>query len=162
MLGLCKIISGGQSGADRAGIDWAIANGIDYGGWIPRGRISEDGGVPTSYTKLVEHSSPKYPPRTQANVVNSDATVIFSIGKLGRGSLLTLDLAETFNKPHRTFVLLDEDSDARAATALFDFLSLRRPTILNVAGGRESKHPGLYRRVCSIFDAVKRQSLHQT
>jgi len=75
-----KIVSGGQAGADRAGLDWAMARDITHGGWCPRGRLSEDGGVPSRYN-LQETSSRKYPPRTQRNVAESDGTVVFTLDR---------------------------------------------------------------------------------
>lgn len=73
---ITKIISGGQTGADRGGLDAAIHCGIPHGGWCPKGRIAEDGVIPADYY-LNEMASPEYLPRTKANVVDSDATVIF-------------------------------------------------------------------------------------
>jgi hypothetical protein len=75
-----KITSGGQTGADRAGLDWAIKNGIDHGGWCPKGRKAEDGTIQGQY-QLQEASSGNYLQRTEWNVRDSDGTVIFSIGE---------------------------------------------------------------------------------
>jgi len=96
-----KIISGAQTGADRAGIDAAIESGIEYGGWVPEGRKAEDGIVPEKYNKLQEMTRGGYPERTEQNVIDSDGTVIFGYGKLTTGSALTLKLAEQHEKPFR-------------------------------------------------------------
>ena len=84
-----KIVSGGQTGADRAALDAALEVGFATGGWIPRGRRAEDGAVPERYGNLVETESDAYEPRTELNVRDSDATVIFSFGPAFGGSALT-------------------------------------------------------------------------
>ena len=83
-----KIISGGQTGADRAALDTAIKIGIPQGGWIPKGRITEEGPLPDKY-QLQEMSSDSYPERTEQNVIDSDGTLIISRGPLTGGSLYT-------------------------------------------------------------------------
>ena len=74
-----KIISGGQTGADRAALDVAIKFNIPHGGWIPKGRKAEDGRLPDRY-QLQEMPTPSYPERTEQNVIDSDGTLIFSRG----------------------------------------------------------------------------------
>jgi predicted Rossmann-fold nucleotide-binding protein len=71
------IISGGQTGADRAALDWALQHGIPHGGSCPRGRLAEDGVIPTRY-QLQELPSPEYAARTERDVLDADGTVIFS------------------------------------------------------------------------------------
>ena len=94
-----KIISGGQTGADRAALDWAIANGIEHGGWCPQGRLAEDGVITAQYD-LRETPKADYLQRTEWNVRDSDATVIISIAPvLTGGSLATKDLATAHQKP---------------------------------------------------------------
>ena len=94
-----KIFAGGQTGADRAALDWAIANGIPHGGGCPKGRRAEDGWIPDDY-RLRETASADYPERTARNVMDSDGTVIFTlVSKLGRGSRLTVKLAQKHAKP---------------------------------------------------------------
>ena len=88
-----KIVSGGQTGADRAALDWAINNGVLYGGWCPKGRTAEDGPIDSGYQLQESHSS-NYLQRTEWNVRDSDGTVIFSVGKrLSGNSFETLDAA---------------------------------------------------------------------
>ena len=97
---ILKIVSGGQTGADRAALDWAIANGVDYGGWCPKGRRSEDGTIPSQY-QLQETLSTDYLQRTEWNVRDSDGTVIFSLGEhLTGGSWRTVEFAIKHRKPH--------------------------------------------------------------
>ena len=82
---ITKIISGGQTGADRAALDVAMAHGIPHGGWIPKGRKTEGGPLPTKY-QLQEMPTNSYPERTEKNVVDSDGTLIISHGELTGGS----------------------------------------------------------------------------
>ena len=92
MTSLLKIVSGGQTGADRAGLDWAISMGIPHGGWCPRGRKAEDGVIPARY-QLTETKSADYLTRTRWNVRDSNATVIFTLKPtLSGGSLRTAGL----------------------------------------------------------------------
>ena len=94
-----KIVSGGQTGADRAGLDWAMARGIEHQGWCPAGRKAEDGAIPSEY-RLRETGSGNYLVRTRWNVRDSDATAIFSIkSTLTGGSLATQRYARTMGKP---------------------------------------------------------------
>jgi len=71
-----RIVSGGQTGADRAALDWAIAHGIPHGGWCPKGRKAEDGMSQAKY-ELIETPSTDYVQRTELNVRDSDGTVVF-------------------------------------------------------------------------------------
>ena len=87
---ITKIISGGQTGADRGGLEAAIEYGIPHDGWCPKGRLAEDGVIPDKY-ELSEMASKSYLKRTEANVVDSDAIVIFAFGKLTGGSKRTAE-----------------------------------------------------------------------
>lgn len=94
-----QIISGGQTGADRAALDWAIKHNIPHSGWCPKGRLAEDGVIEPKYI-LKETSSSVYEERTELNVRDSDATVIFTIApRLIKGSLWTLSCAKKYKKP---------------------------------------------------------------
>lgn len=92
-----RIISGGQTGADRAALDAALACGLPIGGWCPRGRRAEDGQIPARYP-LVETPSRDYRQRTRWNVRDSDFTLVFVIGSLGGGSKFTTEVAERMGK----------------------------------------------------------------
>ena len=92
------IISGGQVGVDQAGLEVAIKLDLPHGGWCPKGRIQIGGIIPRKY-KLQEHSSSKYPPRTKANVESSDGTMVFYLGKKGRGTKLTIKHLLDCQKP---------------------------------------------------------------
>ncbi len=146
-----KIISGAQTGADRAGIDAAIESGFDYGGWLPKGRKAEDGIVPEKYTELQEMTSGSYPKRTEQNVLDSDGTVIFGYGKLTTGSALTRKLAEQHNKP---FLHIDLDIVKDPVPVIKGWVVKWNIKILNVAGRKASKAPGIYDVVKDIIKQV--------
>jgi hypothetical protein len=149
------LIAGGQTGADRAALDWAIAEGVRHGGWCPRGRKTEDGPLPAAYL-LQETPASGYLQRTEWNVRDSDATLIFTLSdKLDGGSKRTAQFADRLGKPwlhvrpgvHPKFV-------AR-------FLALRQVGTLNVAGKRESSAPGIalfVREVLSQALRVQREA----
>ena len=135
--GTFTLVSGGQTGADRAGLDWAIAHGVRHGGWCPKGRKSEEGPLPEVY-QLAETPSASYLQRTEWNVRDSCATLVFTLtDKLDGGSKRTADFAERLGKPwlhvrpgvHPKYV-------AR-------FLARHGVKTLNVAGKRESSAPGI-------------------
>jgi Circularly permutated YpsA SLOG family len=95
-----KIVSGGQTGADRAALDWAMAHNVPCGGWCPKRRKAEDGPIDPKYP-LKETPSASYLQRTEWNVRDSDATVLFSIEPaLTGGSLKTVDFARKHKKPN--------------------------------------------------------------
>ena len=140
---ITKIVSGGQTGADRGALDAAIELGIPHGGWCPNGRKAEDGAIPAHY-QLREHESSSYLARTEANVVDSDVTVILTMGPLKGGSLKTKEFAQEHRKPH-LHIDLDEKMVDQAAGATWRWLGSddQEPLVLNVAGNRESKSPGI-------------------
>lgn len=133
-----KIISGGQTGVDQAGLDFAIEKGIPHGGYCPRGRKSEAGPIPARY-KMIEHPASTYPPRTEANVAAADATVIFTNGLLNNepGCLLTVNLCREAKKPFAVVSLLEDDE--AGIRVLKDLL--KNVKVLNVAGPRGSHKP---------------------
>lgn len=144
-----RIVSGGQTGVDRAGLDAAIALNLQHGGWCPKGRRSEDGSIPDRY-ELQEMESPDYPLRTEQNVIDSHATVILFIGKLTGGTQLTRHLAQRWSRPH---VCLD--LQLAIPSELTAWLRQHEPRVLNVAGPRESSHPGIGEQAfCFLVDAL--------
>jgi hypothetical protein len=154
---LRKIISGGQTGADRAGLDFAIETGLEHGGYVPRGRKAEDGRIDDRYN-LVELSTSSYPARTRRNIEESDGTVIFSLERLPSGDTkLTWEHANKLGKPvlhiydTRKERILNQDSLRIEIQALTDFLCSNKIEILNVAGPRESKEPGVYEWTLAIL-----------
>lgn len=148
-----KIISGGQTGADRGGLDAAIELGIDHGGWCPLRRRAEDGVIPERY-QLIETRTDDYRRRTEINVQEADVTLIF-IGKgttATGGSKLTAELCRKHRKP---FMLLSTPVEHYSyRNDLKDFLVKHRPRIINVAGKRESGSSGIQRIVKQILVVV--------
>ena len=147
---LRKIISGGQTGADRAGLDFAIETGLEHGGYVPRGRKAEDGRIDDRYN-LVELTTSSYPARTRRNIEESDGTVIFSLERvLSGGTKLTREYANELGKPvlhiydTRKERIFEPDSLRLEVQAPTDFLRSNKIEVLNVAGPRESKEPGVY------------------
>jgi hypothetical protein len=147
-----RIVSGGQSGADRAALDAAIRLGIPHGGWLPRGRKAEDGPLPARY-RLKETDSDRYRERTEKNIVDSDATLILSFGPLTGGSALTESLALRHDRPCLT-IDLEEVSGADAVVAVEKWLKRHGIRTLNVAGPRASNEPRIYDAVLALLLAV--------
>lgn len=147
-----RIISGGQAGADRATLDWAIQQGLPHGGWCPKGRIAEDGVLDSRYA-LQETGSAGYRQRTRQNVVDSDGTLILNIGELDGGTMETMRLAERFKRPCLV-VQLDIESDG--SQQVKEWIRANGIAVLNVAGPRESKRPGIYRLALSFLNQVAR------
>lgn len=150
-----KIISGAQTGADRGGLDAAIELGLEYGGWVPKGRKAEDGRIPDKYVGLMETKQSAYPPRTELNVQHSDATVLFIRDssdsstplRLGPGSRLTAALARKHEKPILFMNFIADRTVRDDAAILRDFVIRYDVKVLNVAGSRESSVPGIQERV---------------
>jgi hypothetical protein len=141
------VLSGGQTGVVRAALDAARALGIRAGGWCPRGRRAEDGRIPRRY-RLAETPSREYGERTRWNVRDSDGTLIVTRGMLDGGTLLTARLArEVLRKPLFIVRLGRRIEPARFAA----WLCKHRIRVLNVAGPRESKRPGIYRAARSLL-----------
>ena len=146
------IVSGGQTGVDRAALDWAIDHGVPHGGWCPRGRIAEDGTLDSRYL-LRETESEGYRQRTRKNVEDSDGTLILNLGELSDGSLATLRFAERLGRPCLV-VQLDTLADPDAVGRVRDWLRDHHIEILNVAGPRESKRPGSYRATLAFLNRL--------
>jgi hypothetical protein len=140
-----RIVSGGQTGVDRAGLEVAIALGIEHGGWCPAGRRAEDGTVPSRYA-LNENDSYDYTVRTRQNVIDSDATLILFEDKIRGGTKLTKRIAEEVAKPSLCVKL--EESSVRK---IVDWLNEVTPNTLNVAGPRESSSPGIESRAFELL-----------
>ena len=146
-----KIISGGQTGADQAGLDAAIALGIPHGGWCPLGRRSEDGPIPFKYS-LKETLSEYYRDRTTRNVQDSDGTIVFIGGSIDAepGSALTLNLCKANERPN-LLLNLSIDSVVDAAKLVQAFVRDHKIKILNIAGSRASISPALGVKVVEVL-----------
>jgi len=145
------VVSGGQTGVDRAALDVALDLGLVCGGWCPRGRRAEDGPLPARYP-LRETPSAAYPQRTEWNVRDSDATLILHRGRLRGGTALTLRLARRYGRPALTIDL----SASPGASDVREWLARERVSRLNVAGPRESEQPGVHAQASAFLSEVLR------
>lgn len=137
-----EIRSGAQTGADRGALDAAIQLGIPHGGYVPRGRLSEDGPVPERY-QMTELPTQDYPTRTRRNIETTDGTVVLLYGtpRPRSGTALTISLCRKLRRP---CIVLDlQQPVERNAAALRRWLLQAGVKILNVAGSRESSAPGI-------------------
>lgn len=149
----CKrIVSGGQTGVDRAALDFAIEHGIAHGGWAPRGREAEDGVIPGRY-QLTELVDGGYRQRNKRNVADSDGTLILNLGTLDGGTLATHGFAQRLGKPCLV-VQMDTGQSIECLQRVRDWLQTHEIQILNVAGPRESKRPGAYLSAKKLLNRV--------
>jgi hypothetical protein len=149
-----KIVSGGQTGVDRAALDVALALGIPCGGWCPRGRAAEDGPIPARYP-LQETGSRDYAERTRRNVIDSDGTLILTIGALHGGTLLTAKLAEKNGKPHLVVDLASPPVPGK----IHSWIRGYEISVLNVAGPRETQHPVVHAMASGFLDELLRRQI---
>ncbi len=149
---LNKIVSGGQTGADRAALDTAIKFNVPHGGWITKGRRTESGPLPDFY-KLKEMDTRDYPARTRQNIIDSDGTVIIARGNLTGGSALTYAFAQKTDRWICTIDLLDQNI-FEASLNLHAFIEDHDIRVLNVAGPRAGHDPDIYYDVKAILSAV--------
>ena len=151
-----KIISGGQTGVDRAALDVAIQQGLRHGGWCPSGRRAEDGRIPAKY-RLRATASADYKVRTERNVAESDATLILCRGPLSGGTRLTRYLARLHDRPCLV-IDLTSASGAKArretAAAIRRWLAEQAARTLNVAGPRESQNRGIAKSAAVLLRTV--------
>ncbi len=157
-LGLSRVVSGGQTGVDQAALQAAIELGLAHGGWCPAGRRAENGAIPARF-QLKETSSSSYPARTEQNVLDSDATLLLYRRELTGGSKLTAQLARRHGRPLLSIDLepmesrdsqetcvggpLGQQEVAAVFSDFFTWLAANDVRVLNVAGPRESSHPGI-------------------
>jgi hypothetical protein len=155
-----KIISGGQTGVDRAALDVAIKLAVAHGGWIPQGRITENGPLPAKYN-LKETRSSSYAVRTEKNVQDADGTLIISRGRLTGGSEYTREMAI---KHDRCWIHIDLSQMAafQAAIAINQWILKNKIEILNVAGPRTSKDPTVYKDAINILESAYYLGLAET
>jgi len=143
-----KIISGGQTGADRGGLDAALELGLEIGGFCPKGLRAEDGRIPDRYP-LVELGTGDYRVRTKRNIEASDLTIIFHDGVITPGSIYT---GRTAKRLGRSFVIIDLNHAPKTlALRIRQALEFSDVQTLNVAGSRESRAPGIQERVRKIL-----------
>jgi hypothetical protein len=147
-----KIISGGQTGVDRAALDFAIKFNIPHGGWIVKGRIAEDGALDDRY-KLQEIPESSYPRRTLKNILDSDGTLIISRGPLTGGSDYTRKMAVSRNRPC-IHIDLNRMNFFQAAENIRTWIFDNKIEILNLGGPRSSKDPNIYKDVLDILETA--------
>ena len=144
-----KIVSGGQTGADQGALDAALELGHPCGGWCPKGRKSEAGPIPAKYP-VQELDSADYRVRNKQNVIDSDGTMIFTYGKPTGGTNLTINMAIKHEKP--LYVCdLEDDLLNKDIDFIWEWGLESDVYVLNVAGPRESKHPGTQEMVQMIM-----------
>jgi hypothetical protein len=158
---LVRIVSGGQSGVDRAALDFAIARGVAYGGWCPNGGWAEDmpgpPGLLARYPNLHETPSSDPRERTEWNVRDSDATLVLLpfAPERSPGTQFTLACTRKYEKPY----LRADPHDPAAPAAIRDWLrSYPDIRTLNIAGPRESESLGIYASVYSVLTAVSQNA----
>ncbi|MCU0838755.1 MAG: putative molybdenum carrier protein [Rhodospirillales bacterium] len=144
-----RIVSGGQTGVDRAALDVAAALDIPTGGWVPLGRRAEDGPLPAHYP-LQETASDRYAERTRLNVRDADATLVLCRGRPTRGTALTLSFARQLGRPH----LVVDLRRAPPVDVVHAWLRRYEVRVLNVAGPRESLAGGIYAEAADYLSAV--------
>ncbi len=165
-----KVVSGGQTGVDRAALDAALDAGVVCGGWCPRGRRAEDGVIPERYP-LDETPGPSYMERTRRNVEQSDGTLVLAPGAPVGGTSATLAHARRIGKPVLVVDLAAPGAEPGAepgadgiADGIADWIEARRIRVLNVAGPRAGGRPGVYDDARAVIDrllagaAIRRQS----
>lgn len=144
-----KIISGGQTGVDRAALDYSIEANIPHGGWCPLGRIAEDGIIAEKY-HLQETESSEYSVRTYCNVRDSDGTLIIVAGEPMGGTLLTIEFAKQLKKPFH-LLNLSEGSNVQGVR---DWIIQNKIKVLNIAGPRASQAENIYISSYNILSEI--------
>jgi hypothetical protein len=150
-----QVVSGGQTGVDRAALDVALELGIACGGWCPKGRLAEDGPIADRYP-LRETRSTRYARRTLCNVRDSDATLIVAREPLRGGTAYTERCAGELERP--LLVVAPDATDAALLERVRRWLVENEVEVLNVAGPRESGAPGTYERACAFLRSLLRAS----
>ena len=148
-----RIISGAQTGADRVALDVAIHLGYEFGGWVPKGRLDENGVIPDNYPNLVEAEDEQPETRTEFNIRDSDATIIFSHGPLFGGSEHTKLKADESGKPN-LHIDLTKRTVSEALQDLRSWLAGVGPRVINVAGPRASDDPDIYGKTRLILESL--------
>ncbi len=147
------IISGGQTGVDRAALDFALENKITCGGKCPKGRIAEDGKLSVKYP-LTETYSTDYAVRTRSNIIESDGTLILMTGKdMDKGTKFTVALAKEREK-HLNIIDMNDDVEL-SSIMLKQWLKENKIKTLNIAGNRESRQAGIYKLALNYLQQMR-------
>lgn len=168
---IAQVVSGGQTGVDRAALDAAMQAGLPVGGWCPRDRRSEDGSVPERYP-LKETAARSYAVRTEWNVRDSDGTLVVVLDEISSGTRMTVEAARTHGKPlkvehlapdARSGLLSGENSEDEQVMSVVDWIRRHKIAVLNVAGPRGSSSPEMYPRarkfLTKVFLALKPEAV---
>jgi len=147
-----KIVSGGQTGADQAALDVAIKLEISHGGWIPKGRLTENGVLDAKY-QLKEMETANYNKRTEQNVIDSDGTLIISHGKLTGGSDYTCEMVLRHGRPW-LHIDLKKTTSFQASRKIRFWFAEYEIEVLNVAGPRASKDPDIYQATADVLETA--------
>ena len=150
------LVSGGQTGVDRAALDFALRQHISCGGWCPSGRCAEDGIIPEHYP-LSETPSSEYAERTEWNVRDSDGTLILTWGPATLGTAYTVEMAQRYVRP--CFVV-DLANPSTTVTMVRTWLQQHGIRKLNVAGPRASKTPGIYELTLRYLESLLSKTEH--
>ncbi len=150
-----KVVSGGQTGVDRAALDAALSLGIFCGGWCPKGRRAEDGVIPQRYP-LRETPKTEYLQRTEWNVRDADGTLILNRGPMEGGTAETAAIASRLRKPR---LIIDLRNDPKPAEVR-EWLAKHRINTVNVAGPREGKRPGIYHEAKAFLQQLFQMAGH--
>lgn len=150
---ISKIISGGQTGVDRAALDAAISAGIPHGGWMPAGRWAEDGIISTKYM-LIETPSHEPAQRTEWNVRDSDATLVLGSNAASPGTALTIEMARKYRKPILVIYLEEFCCIDDVATKINAWIKCINCSVLNIAGPRASEWNCGYANVLRTINAI--------
>ncbi len=145
-----KIVTGGQTGVDLAAFEFALRNGLSYGGWVPKGRTNEAGRIPDQFAGLIETESEDVSVRTRLNVEESDALLVFQTRSPSPGTQLTIEIADRINRPH--LVVDVRLGSAACAEQVRTWLLSHAPKVLNISGPRDSEAPGIGAKVQDILD----------
>ena len=145
-----KIVSGGQTGVDQGALEASVDLRVEWGGWAPKGWRAENGTVPGPFrAKMLENASANYIVRTRQNVADSHATLILTDSyPISGGTLRTRDFCTNMMRPHFVVSFGEADAVGKARKWLAQFFDAPHPApfVLNVAGPRESKSPGIQSR----------------
>ena len=158
-----KIVSGGQTGVDRGALEAAVSLGLEFGGWAPHGWIAEDGTVPGQYRERMQEypsmggRARDYRERTKANVRDSRATLILVDSlPLSGGTKLTENTAVAMMRSHKVIAMSATNAKDDALKWLRQFLGMSSALVLNIAGPRESKAPGIQARTKAFLEELLR------
>ncbi len=144
-----QIVSGGQTGVDRAALDIALEKGLPRGGWCPKGRKAEDGALDPRYP-LIETPLEDYWQRTEWNVRDSDGTLVLKRGTPTEGTAFTIEIAKKLGRP----CLVLDLTEAPTESAVKTWAAAHHVRVLNVAGPRESKSPGIYAQAAAFLKKI--------